>query len=58
MSSIDWPSVDANGVALPAIISSHDLFEGELFGDELIDIYHSAVEHSDGHVAEDNGRLL
>jgi hypothetical protein len=50
MSSLDWPPVDANGVSIPSIVSSSDLFDGDLFGDELIDIYNSAVigEHSDG----------
>lgn len=43
MSTLDWPSVDANGVSLPTIVSSTDLFDGELFGDELMDIYNSAV---------------
>lgn len=40
----DWPAVDANPMSLPAIVSSTDLFDGELFGDELIDIYNSTVE--------------
>lgn len=32
--------------SLPTIVSPSDLFDGELFGDELIDIYNSTV---DGH---------
>lgn len=52
MSSVDWPAVDANAVSLPTIVSSSDLFDGELFGDELIDIYNSSVD--DG---TENGRL-
>jgi hypothetical protein len=48
MSSDDWPQVDPNNVSLPAIVSSTDLFDGELFGDELIDIYNSTVgEHGE-----------
>lgn len=43
---VDWSVVDANHVSLPSIVSSSDLFDGELFGDELIDIYNSTV---DGH---------
>lgn len=43
MSALEWPSVDSNGISLPAIVSSSDLFDGELFGDELIDIYNSAM---------------
>jgi hypothetical protein len=31
-------------VSLPNMVSSSDLFDGELFGDELMDIYNSAVE--------------
>ena len=56
MSSLDWPSVDANGVSLPTIVSSSDLFDGELFGDELMDIYNSAVvgETSEG---DHNGKI-
>lgn len=49
MSSADWPPVDANTVSLPTIVSSTDLFDGELFGDELIDIYNSSVDHDDVH---------
>ncbi|GAX10095.1 hypothetical protein FisN_3Lh280 [Fistulifera solaris] len=41
--SIEWPSVDGNGVSLPTIVSTSDLFEGELFGDELIDIYNTSA---------------
>eukprot|EP00522_Entomoneis_paludosa_P003366 CAMPEP_0172472360 /NCGR_PEP_ID=MMETSP1065-20121228/68294_1 /TAXON_ID=265537 /ORGANISM="Amphiprora paludosa, Strain CCMP125" /LENGTH=735 /DNA_ID=CAMNT_0013230495 /DNA_START=1013 /DNA_END=3220 /DNA_ORIENTATION=+ len=35
-------------VALPAMVSSTDLFDGELFGDELIDIYNSTVNEDGG----------
>ena len=58
MSSIEWPSVDTNGVSFPAIVSSADLFEGELFGDELIDIYHSAVDNGSDPSAMDNGMVF
>ena len=47
MSTTDWPNVDANAV-LPHLVSSADLFDGELFGDELIDIYNSSVVDGDG----------
>lgn len=47
----DWSAVDANHGSLPAIVSSTDLFDGELFGDELIDIYNSTVDdHENGKV--------
>jgi hypothetical protein len=38
-SSSDWHSGDHHTVSLPTIVSSSDLFDGELFGDELMDIY-------------------
>lgn len=47
-STSDWHSVDHHNVCLPTIVTSTDLFDGELFGDELLDIYNSAVV--DGHV--------
>eukprot|EP00568_Trieres_chinensis_P017617 CAMPEP_0183326546 /NCGR_PEP_ID=MMETSP0160_2-20130417/82456_1 /TAXON_ID=2839 ORGANISM="Odontella Sinensis, Strain Grunow 1884" /NCGR_SAMPLE_ID=MMETSP0160_2 /ASSEMBLY_ACC=CAM_ASM_000250 /LENGTH=978 /DNA_ID=CAMNT_0025494551 /DNA_START=115 /DNA_END=3051 /DNA_ORIENTATION=- len=34
----DWPQIDPN-----AVTSSSDLFGGELFGDELMDMYNSAA---------------
>jgi hypothetical protein len=46
----DWSSVDIIHPSLPTIVASSDLFDGELFGDELIDIYDSAV---DTHNAND-----
>jgi hypothetical protein len=52
--SVDWPSVEANAVSLPTIVSTSDLFDGELFGDELIDIYNSSV--GDGTVDVNNGK--
>jgi len=42
MTSTEWPNDDANGMPMPASIS-HDLFGGDLFGDELMDIYNSAA---------------
>lgn len=54
MSSVEWPSVDAHNVSLPTIVSSTDLFDGELFGDELIDIYNHGL-HDDG---DGNGTFL
>jgi len=50
----DWPAVDAHSVSLPTIVSSTDLFDGELFGDELIDIYNSTVAE---HHHSDDGTL-
>ena len=57
MSALDWHSVEAHGVSLPAMVST-DLFDGELFGDELIDIYSSAViEDAEGvHNGTCNGK--
>jgi hypothetical protein len=49
MSSVDWASVDANNVSLPTIVTSTDLFDGELFGDELLDIYNSTVDDGSDH---------
>jgi hypothetical protein len=54
MSSVEWP-LDPGG-ALPAIVSSSDLFDGELFGDELIDIYNATM--TDGHHTIDVPSLL
>lgn len=45
MSTVDWPPLDAHAMPLPTIVSSSDLFDGELFGDELIDIYNNSVDH-------------
>mmetsp|Transcript_15058 Transcript_15058/g.21313 ORF Transcript_15058/g.21313 Transcript_15058/m.21313 type:complete len:755 (-) Transcript_15058:326-2590(-) len=39
MTSTEWPNVDTG---MPGSIS-HDLFGGDLFGDELMDIYNSAA---------------
>jgi len=39
MTSNDW---DSNADNMPHGVSTPDLFGGELFGDELMDIYHSA----------------
>jgi hypothetical protein len=50
--SVDWPSVET----IPTIVSSSDLFDGELFGDELIDIYNSSV--GDGTSDDSNGKCL
>ena len=44
MTFADWPADEPHPVSLPAIVSSTDLFDGELFGDELIDIYNSTVD--------------
>jgi len=39
------------------MVSSTDLFDGELFGDELIDIYNSTVAEAHGNV-DANGEKL
>lgn len=45
MTFADWPADEAHHhpVSLPTIVSTTDLFDGELFGDELIDIYNGSV---------------
>jgi len=45
MTFADWSAEEANHhpVSLPTIVSTTDLFDGELFGDELIDIYNNSV---------------
>ena len=53
MSTTDWPPLEAQTIPLPTIVSSSDLFDGELFGDELMDIYNSSVEVSD---SDQNGK--
>jgi hypothetical protein len=54
MVTADWShdDVDGNGVSLPHMASSTDLFDGDLFGDELIDIYNSSVAECED---EDDG---
>lgn len=47
-SNTEWPSVDQH-MSLPNMVSSSDLFDGDLFGDELIDIYNSTVEDADAN---------
>ena len=41
MSSVDWPTIDPNSV--DGEPDASDLFGGDLFGDELLDMY-SATE--------------
>jgi hypothetical protein len=55
MSSVDWPSVHGNHGSLPTIVSPSDLFDGELFGDELIDIYDRTVAEGGDVDVEHNG---
>lgn len=50
--SSDWHPVDQHNVCLPTIVSSTDLFDGELFGDELLDIYNSAVVDGQIHAGD------
>lgn len=38
-SSADWPQVDP----MPTMVSSSDLFDGDILGDELVDIYNAAI---------------
>lgn len=52
MSASDW-HMDGNAVSLPNMVSTSDLFDGELFGDELIDIYHSTVAGDNSDVQHD-----
>jgi hypothetical protein len=40
----EWTNVDIIHPSLPSMVASSDLFDGELFGDELIDIYDSTVD--------------
>lgn len=44
----EWNEGEASSVALPSMVSSSDLFDGELFGDELIDIYNNGVNEDTG----------
>lgn len=46
----DW---DSNADTMPQVVNAPDLFGGELFGDELIDIYHSAEDEM-----MDSGKFL
>jgi len=46
MTTSEWS--DANAMPMPASVTSHDLFGGDLFGDELMDIYNSAAVIEDG----------
>lgn len=43
MATAEWSSEEAQPASLPQMVSSADLFVGELFGDELMDIYNSSV---------------
>lgn len=45
MTFADWNAEETHHqpVSLPTIVSTTDLFDGELFGDELIDIYNNSV---------------
>jgi len=43
-STADWTHLESSvSISLPADVSNSDLFGGDLFGDELIDMYGSAV---------------
>lgn len=55
--SADWPEGDVNNVSLPTIVSSSDLFDGELFGDELINIYNNEATGDNGDSNEINALL-
>lgn len=65
--SADWPNdVDSNSAAAtttttlpPNMVSSTtDLFDGELFGDELIDIYNSTIAEDHHGSVDANGTLM
>jgi hypothetical protein len=47
---------DTTADTMPNGVTAPDLFGGELFGDELMDIYHSA--ESVGHEMMDSGKSL
>jgi hypothetical protein len=53
--SAEWPSVESHNVSLPTIVTTSDLFDGELFGDELMDIYNNAGVDDNG---DPNGMLF
>jgi len=54
MSTSDWPQMDTSAVEIsPGTEASSDLFGGDLFGDELLDMYHSAVVGNGGTDAVD-----
>jgi len=57
MSNADWPNVDQTAASLPTMVSSSDLFDGDLFGDELIDIYNSTVGENHGDAVDANGKF-
>lgn len=50
MPTADWSQIDSSAVTIQSAMSTSDLFGGELFGDELMDMYNSAavVESSSG----------
>jgi len=49
MSTSEWPQMDSNAVEIsPGTDAPSDLFGGDLFGDELLDMYHSAVVGNGG----------
>jgi len=44
MSTTDWPQIDSSAAEIsPVTEGPSDLFGGDLFGDELLDVYNSAV---------------
>jgi hypothetical protein len=54
MSTADWSQMDPS---VPSIVTSSDLFDGELFGDELIDIYNSSSAEERCNPDDGNGAL-
>jgi hypothetical protein len=56
MTNSDWYA-EAEGKSA-GIPPSSDLFDGELFGDELIDIYSAAVGDGTYSDAQENGKPL
>lgn len=57
MTNSDWyAEVEEKSSKLPTIAPSSDLFDGELFGDELIDIYNVAVGASAHPESHENGK--
>lgn len=51
----EWASIIPSADSLPPGVTAHDLFGGDLFGDELMDMYHSAEVV--GHEIMESGKL-
>lgn len=59
MTNSDWyAEVEGKSASLPTLAPSSDLFDGELFSDELIDIYNTAVGEGEHPGTHENGKLI